>query len=97
VDVRAVARIAQNTSLLAADNTFSSPILPASLTQGADVVIPIRPKYQRYSDVIGGALITKDASLHAHYAFYQNAVGAVPGAFDCWAESFGPENTPPSG
>ncbi len=86
VDVRAVARIAQKYHLLlAADNTFSSPFFQRPLTQGADVVIHSTTKYiSGHSDVIGGALITKDASLHAHYAFYQNAVGAVPGAFDCW-------------
>jgi cystathionine beta-lyase/cystathionine gamma-synthase len=86
VDVRAVARIAQQYHLLlAADNTFSSPFFQRPLTQGADVVIHSTTKYiSGHSDVIGGALITKDASLHAHYAFYQNAVGAVPGAFDCW-------------
>lgn len=86
VDVRAVSRIAQKYHLLlAADNTFSSPFFQRPLTQGADVVIHSTTKYiSGHSDVIGGALITKDASLHAHYAFYQNAVGAVPGAFDCW-------------
>lgn len=86
VDVRAVAAIAKRHKiLLTADNTFPSPYFQRPLTQGADVVIHSTTKYiSGHSDVIGGALATNDANLHAQYAFYQNAVGAVPGAFDCW-------------
>jgi cystathionine gamma-synthase/cystathionine gamma-lyase len=86
VDVRAVVAIARRHQVLvAADNTFSSPYFQRPLTQGVDVVIHSTTKYiSGHSDVIGGALVTKDPALHARYAFYQNAVGAVPGAFDCW-------------
>lgn len=86
VDVRAVAAIAKRRTLvLVADNTFSSPYLQRPLTQGADVVIHSTTKYiSGHSDVIGGALVTNNLDLHTQYAFYQNAVGAVPGAFDCW-------------
>ncbi len=86
VDVRAVAAIAKRYAiLLAADNTFPSPFFQRPLTQGADVVIHSTTKYvSGHSDVIGGALVTNDANLHSQYAFYQNAVGGVPGAFDCW-------------
>jgi len=86
VDVRAVVAIARRHGILvAADNTFSSPYFQRPLTQGVDVVIHSTTKYiGGHSDVIGGALVTKDPALHAKYAFYQNAVGAVPGAFDCW-------------
>jgi len=86
VDVRAVASIAKRRSLvLVADNTFSSPYFQRPLTQGADVVIHSTTKYiSGHSDVIGGALATNNLDLHTQYAFYQNAVGAVPGAFDCW-------------
>lgn len=86
VDVRAVAAIAKrHTVLLVADNTFPSPAFQRPLAQGADVVIHSTTKYiSGHSDVIGGALVTNDADLHAKFAFYQNAVGNVPGAFDCW-------------
>ena len=86
VDVQAVAEIARRYNiLLAADNTFSSPFFQRPLTQGADMVIHSTTKYiSGHSDVIGGALITKESSLHEKYAFYQNAVGAVAGPFDCW-------------
>ena len=86
VDVRAVAAIAKrHTILLVADNTFPSPFFQRPLTQGADVVVHSTTKYiSGHSDVIGGALVTNDAALHTQYAYYQNTVGAVPGAFDCW-------------
>lgn len=86
VDVRAVAAISKrHKTVLVADNTFPSPFFQRPLTQGADVVIHSTTKYiSGHSDVIGGALVTNQPDLHAQYAFYQNAVGAVPGAFDCW-------------
>jgi len=86
VDVKAVAAIARKHHLLlAADNTFCSPYFQRPLTQGADIVVHSTTKYiNGHSDVIGGALITKDETLHKQYAFYQYAVGAVPGPFDCW-------------
>ena len=86
VDVRAVAAIAKRHAiLLVADNTFPSPFFQRPLTQGADVVVHSTTKYiSGHSDVIGGALVTNDAALYTQYAYYQNTVGAVPGAFDCW-------------
>ncbi len=86
VDVRAVAAIAKRHNIvLAADNTFSSPYFQRPLTQGVDVVVHSTTKYiSGHSDVIGGALATNDAALHERFYYYQNTVGAVPGAFDCW-------------
>ena len=37
-----------------------------------------------HSDVVGGALVTADAALGEELAYHQNAMGAVPGAFDSW-------------
>ena len=37
-----------------------------------------------HSDVIGGAVVGRDISLHEPLAFLQNAVGAVPGPMDCF-------------
>jgi len=86
VDVKAVSGITrQHNLLLVADNTFSSPCFQRPLTQGADVIVHSTTKYiSGHSDVIGGALVTNHAALYEQYLFYQNAVGAVPGAFDCW-------------
>ena len=67
------------------DNTFASPYLQQPLALGADVVVHSTTKYLGgHSDVIGGALVVDDAELAERLAFHQNAIGAVPGPFDCW-------------
>jgi cystathionine beta-lyase/cystathionine gamma-synthase len=86
VDVRAVAGITcKHGAKLVADNTFSSPYFQRPLTQGVDIVLHSTTKYiSGHSDVIGGAVLTNDAAVHEAIKFYQNAAGAVPGAWDCW-------------
>jgi cystathionine beta-lyase/cystathionine gamma-synthase len=86
VDVRAVAKIAHDRGAkVAADNTFPSPYFQRPLTQGADTVVHSTTKYiSGHSDVIGGAVAMNDDRLHEAVKFHQNAVGAVPGPWDCW-------------
>lgn len=86
VDVRAVAKIAHDRGVnLVADNTFPSPYFQRPLTQGADIVLHSTTKYiSGHSDVIGGAVVTSNDRLYEAIKFYQNAAGAVPGAWDCW-------------
>jgi cystathionine beta-lyase/cystathionine gamma-synthase len=70
---------------LAVDNTFATPALQRPLELGADIVVHSATKYLGgHSDVIGGALIANDAELIEKVLFTQNAVGAVPGPFDCY-------------
>ncbi len=67
------------------DNTFATPFAQQPLTWGADIVVHSTTKYLGgHSDVVGGAIVTSDAELYRRLAFLQNAVGAVPGPFDCW-------------
>ncbi len=73
------------TTLIAVDNTFASPYLQQPLALGADFVVHSTTKYLGgHSDVVGGAIITKDKDAYEHLKFLQNAVGAVPGPMDCW-------------
>jgi len=37
-----------------------------------------------HADLLGGALVTNREDLHEKLKFAQNALGAVPSAFDCW-------------
>ena len=37
-----------------------------------------------HSDVVGGVVLTSDDALHERLCFLQNAVGAVPGPWDCF-------------
>jgi len=67
------------------DNTFATPYLQRPLALGADLVVHSTTKYLGgHSDVVGGAIIGKDETLHEKLAFLQNAVGAVPGPMDCF-------------
>jgi cystathionine gamma-synthase len=67
------------------DNTFATPYLQRPLELGADVVVHSTTKYLGgHSDVVGGFVAVNDVNLGAHIAYLQNAVGAVPGPFDCF-------------
>ena len=86
VDLAAVAGLAHaHGAVLAVDNTFASPALQRPIERGADVVLHSTTKYiGGHSDLIGGALVLRRARDAARYAWLQNAVGAVPGPFDCF-------------
>jgi cystathionine beta-lyase/cystathionine gamma-synthase len=71
--------------IVAVDNTFASPYLQQPLSLGADFVVHSTTKYiGGHSDVVGGAIISKEKSAFEKLKFLQNAVGAVPGPQDCW-------------
>jgi cystathionine gamma-lyase len=71
--------------IVAVDNTFATPYLQSPLSLGADLVHHSSTKYLGgHSDLVGGALVTSDEGLHERLRFFQNAVGAVPGALDCF-------------
>jgi len=71
--------------ILVVDNTFASPYLQSPLAHGADVVMHSCTKYiGGHSDLVAGALVCGDEDLAARLRFTQNAVGAVPGAMDCF-------------
>ncbi len=85
-DIAALSGIAREAGArLVVDNTFASPYLQSPLEHGADVVVHSTTKYLGgHSDVVGGALVVADAALGEELAYFQNAMGAVPGPFDCW-------------
>jgi cystathionine gamma-synthase len=84
VDVAGVVARKQS-ALVAVDNTFATPANQRPLELGADAVVHSTTKYLGgHSDVVGGAVITRDDALYERLRFVQNAVGAVPGPFDCF-------------
>lgn len=85
-DLSALSGIAHDAGAwLAVDNTFATPYLQRPLDLGADIVVHSATKYLGgHSDVVGGALITRNESIYETMKFHQNAIGAVPGPFDCW-------------
>lgn len=86
VDIRNVASIAhQHGILVVVDNTFLSPYVQNPLDHGADIVVHSVTKYiNGHSDVVMGAAAYNSDALHERLVFLQNAIGAVPSAFDCW-------------
>jgi cystathionine gamma-lyase len=86
VDLKALAAIARQRGLISVcDNTFASPWVQRPLEHGFDIVVHSTTKYLNgHSDVIGGAVVVRDASLKEKLAFLQNAVGGVPSPFDAF-------------
>lgn len=71
--------------LLAVDNTFATPYFQQPFDLGADIVVHSTTKYiSGHSDIIGGAVVTRDGTIYEILKFHQNAAGAVPGPWDCW-------------
>jgi cystathionine gamma-synthase len=71
--------------LIVVDNTFASPALQRPLDLGADVVFHSATKYLAgHSDTILGVAVTRDPAIAERLHFLQNAMGAVPGPFDCF-------------
>jgi cystathionine gamma-synthase len=72
-------------ALVAVDNTFATPANQQPLQDGADLVVHSTTKYLGgHSDVIGGAVISRDSDLAEQVRFMQRAIGSVPGPFDCF-------------
>jgi cystathionine gamma-synthase len=72
-------------ALLAVDNTFATPVNQRPLELGADFVVHSTTKYLGgHSDVVGGVVVTRSREWYERLRFVQNAVGAVPGPFDCF-------------
>jgi cystathionine gamma-synthase len=85
-DIEAIAELAHAAgALVVVDNTFATPYLQQPLALGADIIVHSTTKYcGGHSDVIGGALVVSDDELAERLRFHQNAIGGVPGPFDCW-------------
>jgi cystathionine gamma-synthase len=84
IDIDAVVARRRN-ALVAVDNTFATPVNQRPLEQGAAFVVHSTTKYLGgHSDVVGGVVVTGDPEWYEQLRFVQNAVGAVPGPFDCF-------------
>lgn len=85
-DLNAMAEVAHGAgALLMVDNTFASPFNQRPLEHGADVVVHSTTKYLNgHSDIIGGAVVTRDEELADEIRFVRKSTGAVPGPMDAW-------------
>lgn len=86
IDIQAVIDLAQPRQILTAvDNTFMSPCFQRPFDMGADIVVHSTTKYiNGHSDVVGGAIITKNPILDQKIAFITNACGLTESPWDAW-------------
>lgn len=84
VDIAAMSAVAKKANaMLVVDNTFATPALQQPLDLGADMVMHSVTKYLGgHSDVVMGALVTKDEKIAEKMYFIQNSSGAVCGPMD---------------
>ncbi|HEX5148769.1 MAG TPA: PLP-dependent transferase [Candidatus Limnocylindrales bacterium] len=92
IDIAAAARTVRerwgdrpDRPLVVVDNTFASPVLQRPLDLGADIVFHSATKYLAgHSDTVLGVAVTRDPAVAERLRFLQNAMGGVPGPFDCF-------------
>jgi len=95
-DIQLAARLAKEVdALLVVDNTLLTPALQRPFELGADVVLHSTTKFiEGHNATVGGALITRDAELHARFAFTRNAIGAIQSPFPAWLTLQGVKTLP---
>ena len=86
VDLHALTALAhQYGTRVLADNTFLSPLWQRPLDLGADLVLHSTTKYLNgHSDVVGGAIISKDRAVHDELSWWNNCLGLGGAPFDSY-------------
>lgn len=86
VDIRHIVESAHAVGALAVvDNTFLSPILQRPFDFNADIVVHSTTKYiNGHSDVVGGAVLWRDAALGEKLAWWCNCLGVAGAPFDSY-------------
>lgn len=86
-DIRSISKLAKDHGLyVVVDGTWTTPLLQKPLDLGADLVMHSVTKYLAgHSDVLGGAVISKDHSpLSEAIRTIQQSCGAVMDPFSAW-------------
>ncbi len=87
VDIRRMADIAHEAgAVLAVDSTAASPVVTRPFEHGADIVFHSVTKYLNgHSDVLGGALVTKEDNARWQAAKHVRAItGGILAPFESW-------------
>lgn len=67
------------------DNTFATPLLQQPLSLDADLVVHSATKFiAGHSDVLLGAVVTRDDQLRDVLKKRRDMIGATPGTFETW-------------
>ena len=85
-DVAAITEAAHEAGAhVVVDNTFATPDPAAAAGVGVDLVVHSATKYiSGHSDVLMGAIVTRDEELHAVLKGRRDLIGAIPGTFEAW-------------
>ena len=85
-DIAAITRAAHDAGArVVVDNTFATPVLQQPLQWDVDLVVHSATKYiGGHSDLLMGAIVTRDDELHAVLKGRRDLIGAIPGAFEAW-------------
>lgn len=86
LDIRALSAIAHRHGALAVvDNTFLTPVNQRPFELGADLIVHSTTKYLNgHSDVVGGAVVAREARLAERIQYLCNALGQGQAPFDAW-------------
>ena len=84
VDIADIVRRAREVgALVVVDNTFLSPVHQRPIELGADIVVHSTTKYLNgHSDVVGGAVVSRDEGMAEELAWWANAMGVTGSPFD---------------
>lgn len=84
IDIKAVSELTKAKNImLAVDNTFATPYLQTPLNLGADIVMHSVTKYLGgHSDLVMGALVTRNKEIALEMYRIQNTSGAVSSPMD---------------
>jgi len=97
IDLQKVSEVAHSANaIVVCDNTWATPILQSPFDFGVDIVMHATTKYiGGHSDILGGAIITKESSeFFQKVRTIQNLGGAVPSPFECWLTLRGVQTLP---
>ncbi|MGK2926052.1 MAG: cystathionine gamma-synthase [Lysobacterales bacterium] len=85
-DIEAIAAAAHEAgALVVVDNTFLSPAGQRPFALGADIVLHSTTKYiNGHSDVVGGAVLARDAAVLEELTWWANCLGLTGSPFDSY-------------
>lgn len=85
-DIGECVRLAKKVgAITVADNTFLSPALQRPLDLGCDIVVHSTTKFiNGHSDVVGGAVLAREAALGEELAWWANCTGVTGAPFDSY-------------
>ena len=77
-------------ALVAVDSTFATPLVQRPLEFGADIVMHSATKFLGgHSDLLSGALVTRDVALHEELSERRKISGAIIGALEAFLTTRG--------